>query len=53
MAIPSSDVLFYGGIAAMAVAAIAAIMACLLLRKKKKKLKAKLEAEYGSRYAMN
>lgn len=52
MAIDSS-ILFYGGIAVMAVAAIAAITACLLLRKKKKKLKVKLEAEYGSRYAMN
>jgi hypothetical protein len=41
------ELLFYGGIALMAVSAAAAVIAVVVFRVTKKRLNARLEAEYG------
>ena len=42
-----SELLFYGGIAISIIAAISAIIATILLRISKVRLKKRLDAEYG------
>lgn len=44
-----SEMLFYGGIALMAAAVAAGVVAFTILRISGKRLKARLEAEYGKK----
>ncbi len=45
----TSDLLFYGGIALMGAAVLAAVVACVVLSISGKRLKARLEAEFGKK----
>lgn len=45
----SGELLFYGGIALMALSAAAAVAAVAILRLSRKRLSARLEREYGKK----
>lgn len=45
----ASELLLYIGIAVMAASAASAVIACVLLRTSKKRLKMRLDAEFGKK----
>lgn len=49
MSMPPEEILFYSGIAVMALAAMFAVAAILVFRSRKKRLTQQLEEEFGAR----